>query len=78
MSKGTHPYGLGKWSYVHLRGQGGSTILIVTAYCVCSQSLQSTGATTSTAQQFRKLSKMAQESEILEDLATRIQFILDL
>jgi hypothetical protein len=31
-SKGTDPFGMGRWSYMHLRGQGGKTILLVTAY----------------------------------------------
>ncbi len=52
IDSGEDPYGLGRWSYLVLRGKGGIKVLIVTAYRVCKQAVQSAGYKTSTAQQF--------------------------
>ena len=52
--------------------------MIITAYRVCLQSTHTTGATTSTAQQFRKLSKAFHESGIIEDPKPRLEFITNL
>jgi hypothetical protein len=79
IDKGSDPFGLGRWSYVTLRGSGEKRITLVTAYRVCVQSIQSCGDTTSTAQQFRELSKIWRQQEALDaDPIPRRQFILDL
>lgn len=78
IEKGSDPYGMGRWSYVILRGQDGKQILLVTAYCVCVQATSSAGPTTSTSQQFRFLSKEFREANIYEDPQPIKQFIIDL
>jgi hypothetical protein len=78
IDKGTDPFGLGRWSYLVLRGVANKKILSITTYRVCQQTILSTGTTTSTAQQFRKLSGMFCESGIIEDPRPRLQFIMDL
>ena len=78
IEKGSDPYGMGRWSYVILRGQDGKRILLVTVYRVCIQATSSTGPTTSTSQQFRFLSQEFRAAEVIEDLQPRKQFIVDL
>jgi hypothetical protein len=74
IASGADPFGLGKWSYVDLRGKG----KIKTAYRVCKQTIQSAGPTTSTAQQFRALSAQFRTTDREEDPIPRQQFIVDL
>jgi hypothetical protein len=79
IDKGSDPFGLGRWSYMTLRGSREKWIILVTAYRVCVESIQSCGDTTSTAQQFRELSKIWRQQEALDvDPVPRRQFILDL
>jgi hypothetical protein len=78
IEKGSDPYGMGRWSYVILRGQDGQRILLVTAYRVCIQATSSAGPTTSTSQQFRFLSREFRAAEVIEDPQPRKQFIIDL
>jgi hypothetical protein len=75
---GIDPYGLGRWSFLVLRGKGGIKILIVTAYRACQQTIQSVGHKTATAQQFRALSKTFRDADLLDDPVPRKQFIVDL
>jgi len=75
---GVDPYGLGRWSYLVLRGKGGIKLLLVTAYRVCKQTIQSAGYKTSTAQQFRHLSARFREANHTHDPIPRHQFIVDL
>jgi len=78
IDSGEDPYGLGRWSYLVLRGKGGIKVLIVTAYRVCKQAVQSAGYKTSTAQQFRKLSEHFRAADDINDPIPRHQFIVDL
>ncbi len=78
IESGEDPFGLGRWSYQVLRGKGGITLLIVTAYRVCRQSVHSAGFTTSTAQQHRILSSHFREAGRVDDPIPRHQFIVDL
>jgi hypothetical protein len=78
IESGEDPFGLGRWSYQVLRGKGGTKILIVTAYRVCKQSVQSMGSQTSTAQQFRALSAHFRKAAREDDPIPRHQFIVDL
>jgi len=78
IDRGTDPYGLGRWTYITLRGQQGTKVTIVTAYRVCPQTLASIGPNTSTAQQYRTLSKEFRESDLVSDPKPRLQFIVDL
>jgi len=75
---GVDPFGLGRWSYMVLRGKRNIKILIVTAYRVCKQAVQSVGPQTSTAQQFRLLSKQFRAADRLDDPIPHHQFIVDL
>jgi hypothetical protein len=75
---GEDPYGLGRWSYLVLRGKGSIRVLIVTAYRVCKQTVQSVGYKTSTAQQFRQLSEQFRAANKLNDPIIRHQFVVDL
>jgi hypothetical protein len=78
IEKGSDSYGLGRWSFMVLWETRGRRILIVTAYRVCAQTLQSCGVTTATAQQFRQLMQKWKEMGTLDDPIPRLQFILDL
>jgi len=74
VARGEDPYGLGRWSYITLRGQGDSKISIVTAYQAC----QSSGDGTYYQQQLRLLSRLHHELNIVSLPAPRRQLILDL
>ncbi len=43
IERGSDPYGLGRWTYITLRGKNGLKILLVRAYRVCTQALSSIG-----------------------------------
>jgi hypothetical protein len=56
ISSGMDPYGLGRWSYVLLRGKKEINICIITAYRICADKY--TGPKTAYQQQKRQLSEM--------------------
>jgi hypothetical protein len=72
--KGEDPFGLGRWSYVTMRGKQSVKITIVTAY----NATPSTGESTYYKQQLRILSRLHQEQNITVPPNPRRQFILDL
>lgn len=74
VAKGEDPFGLGRWSYVTLRGVGSTKITVVTAYNAC----QSAGDTTYYHQQLRVLSSLHRDQHINAPPDPRCQFILDL
>jgi hypothetical protein len=74
IGKGEDPFGLGRWSYVTLRGVGSAKITVVTAYNACV----SAGDTTYYHQQLRVLSRLHREQRIEAPPNPRRQFILDL
>jgi len=78
IESGVDPFGLGRWSFLTIRGRGDIKVLIVTAYRVCKQTVQSAGTKTSTAQQFRQLSAHFRDADMTEDPVPRHQFIVDL
>jgi hypothetical protein len=78
IEKGTDPFGLGRWTYIVLRGKGASKILLVSAYRVFQQSISTAGETTAMMQQFRSLSKKFRKVEMGVDPKPRMQFIIDL
>jgi hypothetical protein len=55
MDKGEDPMGLGRWSYITLRGKGTKRVVIVTAYNVCTTHNSNSGDTTAYKQQHRIL-----------------------
>jgi hypothetical protein len=78
IEKGQDPFGMGRWSYATMKGQGSVNITIVTAYRVCQQNIQSVGTTTSTAQQYRMLSRKYRDANLTADPKPLLQFIVDL
>jgi hypothetical protein len=73
-AKGEDPFGLGRWSYVTLRGKNAAKITIVTAY----NATMSTGNCTYYHQQLRVLSRLHREQNITTPPNPRRQLILDL
>jgi hypothetical protein len=78
IEKGVDPFGLGRWSYLVLRGKGTTKLLIVTAYRVCRQTIASARPKTATSQQFRLLSQSFHEADLDDDPIPHHQFIVDL
>jgi hypothetical protein len=74
VEKGADPFGLGRWSYITLRGKKDVTITIVTAY----NATVSPGEITYYHQQLRILSRLHREQHITAPPDPRRQFILDL
>jgi hypothetical protein len=74
IGKGEDPFGLGRWSYVTLRGKVGCKVTIITAY----NATPSPGDSTYYHQQHRVLSHLHHEKGFLSPLDPRRQFILDL
>jgi hypothetical protein len=54
-SSGSDPHGLGRWSFIRLYGQGGTSLVVVTAYRVCNASIGSSGLSTAFHQQWHLL-----------------------
>jgi hypothetical protein len=78
MGKGTDPFGLGRWSYITLRGKATTKITIVTGYRVCRASPTTAGVKTAYMQQYRGLSaKLRNDGKGTTPDPCR-QFILDL
>jgi hypothetical protein len=78
-SKGQDPYGLGRWSYVTLRGKCDSLITIITAYRVSQKSSYSMGVKTAYMQQVRALkSNTLLHTSSITHAEPNKQFILDL
>ncbi len=75
-SSGMDPYGLGRWSYIVLRGKKDINLCIVTAYRVCKDKY--TGPKTAYQQQRRQLSAMFRSQNNVVDPDPNRQFILDL
>jgi hypothetical protein len=74
IERGEDPLGLGRWSYITLRGKGAAKINIVTAY----NATQSYGDTTNFQQQYRVLSRLHRDQGQRMTANPRRQFILDL
>jgi hypothetical protein len=74
LDRGEDNMGLGRWSYVTLRGKGAVKITIITAY----NSSYNLGDTTNYRQQQRTLSSLHRKYNQKVDAQPRRQFILDL
>ena len=77
-SKGINPYGLGRWSYTTLKGKGSKTIVLITAYRPCKDSLDGAGDKTVYMQHFRTLLAHANTLQSTETPNPYRQFILGL
>jgi len=51
--KGQDPFGLGRWSYITLRGKGGKLVTFILAYRVSQKHSSSVGMKTAYMQQYR-------------------------
>jgi hypothetical protein len=77
-SKGVDPYGLGRWSYMTLRGKEKSLVTFITAYQVCKATFDNTGDSTAFHQQFRSILSHYNTHNISSKPDPHKQFILDL
>jgi hypothetical protein len=75
---GEDPYGLGRWSYVILRGRGTTQIVFITAYNVSQKYEMDRGERTAYKQQHRILSRTIREQNLPVAPHPKRQFILDL
>jgi hypothetical protein len=78
LSKGQDPYGLGRWSYITLRGKLSSKVTIITAYRVSQKSLSSAGPKSAYIQQYRAIQSEFLRHNIGDIPNPSRQFILDL
>jgi len=76
IASGMDPFGLGRWSYITLRGKSDINICIITAYRVCND--RYTGPKTAYQQQKRQLSSLFHSQSKVVPLDPYRQFILDL
>jgi hypothetical protein len=76
--KGVHPYGLGRWSFITMRGKADRLLTIISAYRVCQKSSSSTGVKTAYMQQYRSISQERNQVASLPQVEPNRQFILDL
>jgi hypothetical protein len=72
-SSGSDPRGLGRWTYVRLKGKNNSRILVVTIYQVCKTTIHSAGDSTAFSQQWNLLRADGQDRP-----NPRAQFCTDL
>lgn len=77
-TKGEDPYGLGRWSYITLRGQKNKKVTFITAYRVCNTNASSVGEKTAYKQQYRHLSSKWREYKWTSSPDPHRQLILDL
>ncbi len=77
VEKGSDPFGLGRWSYIILRGKENKKIAFITGYRVGNTSAQSAGPTTAFMQQYRALLAIQKPGSTTSP-ALHKQFILDL
>ncbi len=78
IGRGEDPLGLGRWSYVTLRGRGTTQVVVITAYNVSQRYEMERGERTAYKQQHRILSHTIRENNLNIAPHPRRQFILDL
>jgi hypothetical protein len=77
--KGQDPFGLGRWSFIMLRGKNDTRLTIITAYRVCQKASLSRGVKTAYMQQVRALKNRNLTDHVKTAIAEpNRQFILDL
>lgn len=78
-TKGQDPFGLGRWSYVTLRGKNSTMLTIIRAYRVCQKASSSTGVKATYIQQVRALKAINLSNDnSMPSAEPNKQFILDL
>ena len=78
ISKGSDPFGMGRWSYILLRGSKGKKVVVVTAYRVCKAPVSSLGEKTASMQKFRTIAAKFSEEKRNEQPNPHRQFMLKL
>jgi hypothetical protein len=78
IGRGEDPHGLGRWSYVILRGRGTTQVVVITAYNVSQRYEMVRGERTAYKQQHRILSQHIRDNNLPIAPHPRRQFILDL
>jgi hypothetical protein len=76
IKSGSDPLGLGRWSFIILRGKQDTSICVITAYRVCKD--KTTGPKTAYQQQKRHLSSLLRTQGKVSTVDPHRQFILDL
>jgi hypothetical protein len=66
IQRGEDPFGLGRWSYITLRGAKDKKITVVTGYRVCNTTTNTAGVKTALMQQCRGISKQQREDGIVD------------
>jgi hypothetical protein len=77
-SKGEDPFGLGRWSYITLRGKLESLLTIISAYQVSQKSAGAAGPKTAYMQQFKTLLASSNAAGKSTQPEPNRQFLLDL
>jgi len=78
-AKGQDPFGLGRWSYITLRGKHDTLITIISAYHVCQKAATSSGPKMAYMQQLRSLQAKFLKLKLVQSPPNpNRQFILDL
>jgi hypothetical protein len=79
LEKGEDPYGLGRWSYITLRGKNSMKITIITAYRVNQKTPSSAGPKTAFMQQYGAIqTELLKQNIVNHSPDPHRQFILDL
>jgi hypothetical protein len=60
-NSGSDPRGLGRWTYVRIKGKSNARILVVTIYQVCKTTIQAAGDSTAFSQQWNLLRASGQD-----------------
>jgi hypothetical protein len=77
-ASGSDPHGLGQWSFIQLYGKAGKSLVIITAYRVCTGNISTSGASTAFHQQ-RHLMRLAGDpnphprNKFITDLTSEIK-----
>ncbi len=78
LGRGEDPHGLGRWSYMILRGKGTTKVAVITAYNVSQKYHLEHGERTAYKQQYRLLSAAIRNNNLPIAPNPRRQFIMDL
>jgi hypothetical protein len=76
--KGQDPFGLGRWSYITLRGKGGKLVTFISAYRVSQKHSSSVGMKTAYMQKYRAIKAKYLQHQHTSNPSPQRQIILDL
>lgn len=78
VNKGDDPYGLGRWSFVTMRGKADKFLTTISAYRVCQKAPSAAGVKTAYMQQYCSLLNKLNAKGCMVSTEPNRQFILDL